>query len=203
MTFETDGSGFLPFLSENRLERAAGKKNPAARGRTIFSYVLLRLALRENFGICKPPEFVYGEHGKPFLRDYPDIFFSLSHADSSALCAVSKQPVGADIQDIRALKADISRKICTPRELELLNRTADRDRELCRLWCMKESVGKLTGNGFSEGFTEIETEQLLREKQLFICEEGGFFISGCTKTAETVSVKKITERDLQNKLLHF
>lgn len=199
-TFETDGTAFLPFLSENRLDRARAEKTSAARGRTIFSYALLRLAIAENFGITALPELAYEQRGKPFLRDYPDIFFNLSHASDAALCAVSEQPVGADIQDIRALKTDISRKICTPRELEQLSHAEDRNRELCRLWCMKESVGKLTGNGFAEGFTAIETEQLLREKKVFLYEESGFFISGCTKTAEKVNIKKLTEQELLSRL---
>lgn len=203
MTFETDGTDFLPFLSENRLERARAEKTPAVRGRTIFSYALLRLALAENYGITAPPEFTLEKHGKPFLRDYPNVFFNISHAGNTALCAVSKQPVGADIQDIRNLKANISRKICTPHELERLEQTNDKNRELCRLWCMKESVGKLTGNGFAEGFTAIETEQLLREKRLFLYEENSFFISSCTKTAEKVSVIKITEQELHDRLLHI
>lgn len=203
MTFETDGEDFLPFLSENRLERAWAAKTPAVRSRTIFSYALLRLALAENFRITAAPEFTFEQHGKPLLRDYPDIYFSLSHADNAVLCAVSKQPVGADIQDIRNLKADISRKICTPRELEQVNRAGDRNRELCRLWCMKESVGKLTGKGFAEGFTAIETEQFLRENRLFIYEENGFFISSCTKTTDETVLKKINEQNLKAALLHF
>lgn len=203
MTFETDGTDFLPFLSENRLERARAEKTPAARGRTIFSYALLRLALAESFGITQPPEFGFEQHGKPFLRDYPDIFFSLSHAVNMALCAVSEQPIGADIQDVRALKADISEKICTPLELERLNRAGERNREICRLWCMKESVGKLTGKGFAEGFKGIETERLLREKKLFLHEESEFFVSGCTKIAEQTVVKRLTESQLLERLLHI
>lgn len=203
MTFETDGGDFLPFLSENRLERVRAAKTPAVRGRTIFSYALLRLALAENFGITAAPDFTFEQHGKPLLRDYPNVYFSLSHANNAVLSAVSEQPVGADIQDIRVLKTDISHKICTPCELEQVNQAVDRNRELCRLWCMKESVGKFTGKGFSEGFTAIETEQLLHEKRLFLCEENGFFISACTKTAEKTVLKKVKERDLKAALLHF
>lgn len=199
--FETDGEAFLPFLSENRLERAAGEKNPAVRGRTIFSYALLRLALAEAFGIYAPPEFVYGKHGKPFLREYPNVFFNISHAAHAVLCAVSEQPVGADIQDIRLLKTDISRKICTPGELEQLGCAKDKNRELCRLWCIKESFGKLTGKGFSEGFTEIDTERLTLEKKLFFCEENGFFISGCTEAPERTEIQRVTEKELMQRLL--
>lgn len=196
LIYETDGAELLPFLSKGRLERAQAAKSSAVRSRTIFSYALLRLALRENFGIAEAPEFGYEPLGKPFLKDFPNIFFSISHAENAVLCAVAGNPVGADVQDIRTIKADISRRICTPAELERLNAADDKNREFCRLWCLKESFGKLTGKGFAEGFTQIETQKLLSEKKAFITEESGFFISACTKSPEAVKLRRISEQEL-------
>ena len=200
LIYETNGTRFLPFLSNSRLERAQAAKSPAVRSRTIFSYTLLRLALAENFGIDEAPKFGYEPLGKPFLKDFPNIFFSLSHAENAVLCAVSEQPVGADVQDIRTIKADISRRICTTSELERLNAADDKNRELCRLWCLKESFGKLTGKGFSEGFTQIETQELLNEKKAFLTEQNGFFISACTKLPEAAELRQISERELFDRL---
>lgn len=200
LIYETDGAGLLPFLSKGRLERAQAVKSSAVRSRTIFSYALLRLALMENFGMTEAPEFGYEPHGKPFLKDFPNIFFSMSHAENAVLCAVSEQPIGADVQDIRTLKADISGRICTPAELERLNAADDKDRGLCRLWCLKESFGKLTGKGFSEGFTQIDTQKLLNEQKAFLTERGGFFISACTSSPETAELRQVTEQELTSAL---
>lgn len=197
---ETDGTRFLPFLSEDRLERAQVAKSPAVRSRTIFSYALLRLALAENFGINEAPEFGYEPLGKPFLTAFPNARFSISHAENAVLCAVSEQPVGADIQDIRALKADVSHKICTPVELEKLSGTDDKNRDICRLWCLKESFGKLTGKGFSEGFTQIDTQKLLSEKKAFLAERYGFFISACTSSPEEAYLRQVSEQELISEL---
>jgi 4'-phosphopantetheinyl transferase len=46
--------------------------------------MLLRHALQENFGINKHIEFTDGDHGKPYLRDYPRIYFNISHNDTIA-----------------------------------------------------------------------------------------------------------------------
>lgn len=200
LIYKTDGTRFLPFLSNSRLERAQAAKSPAVRSRTIFSYALLRLALAEDFGIDEAPEFGYEPLGKPFLKDFPNIFFSLSHAENAVLCAVSEQPVGADVQDIRTIKADISHRICTPAELERLSAADDKNREICRLWCLKESFGKLTGKGFSEGFTQIETQDLLNEKKAFLTERSGFFISACTKLPEATELRQISEHELFDRL---
>ena len=40
-------------------------------------------------------------HGKPVLKDCTNLFFNISHSGDYAVCAVSKQPVGIDIERIR------------------------------------------------------------------------------------------------------
>ena len=34
------------------------------------------------------------ENGKPFLKDSPGVFFSISHTEGMAVCAVCSHPVG-------------------------------------------------------------------------------------------------------------
>ena len=163
----------IPFLSEQRRQAVSDIKNAVVRREKIYAYALLRLALRE-YGISEPPVFNYGEHGKPFIHN-SNIHFSISHAGGRTACVVSNYPIGLDIQDVRPLKADISGKICTPDELERVRNSSDPDFEICRLWCIKESVGKLSGKGFSEGFTGIESEKRIKDGLTFVQYENGFF----------------------------
>lgn len=50
----------------------------------------------------------YGENGKPFLLDYKEVHYNLSHSGDWILCAVSDQPVGIDIQQ----KSSMRRGLC-------------------------------------------------------------------------------------------
>lgn len=195
-----DGGALLPALSSSRRLRAERAGSEAVRREIIFSYVLLRLALLEEFGITAPPEFTFGEYGKPFLRDNPDIFFSLSHSSGAALCAAASFPIGVDLQKCREMRLGIEKRFCTPREIAQVRDSSARDRELSRLWCIKESRGKLTGKGFSEGFGMIECETLLQSGRARCLEREDFFLSVCAdRELELPKLRLVTQEELLEK----
>ncbi len=151
-----------PFLSDERYSYCAKMKNETAALRSAYGYMLLRLALKQKYGITEMPSFYCNEYGKPFLTEHPDIFFNISHSGKSVVCAVSEEPVGIDIQDIRHLSFNVGNKFLTDEELGMVTglEPADLDRELCRIWCIKESYGKMTGKASAKG------SALLRRKGL-------------------------------------
>lgn len=191
------GEALLGALSPSRRLRAERAGSEAVRREKIFSYVLLRLALLEEFGISDPPEFTLGEYGKPFLRDDPDVFFSLSHSSGAALCAAASFPIGVDLQKRRKMRTGIENRFCTAREIGRIRASSARDRELCRLWCVKESYGKLTGKGFSEGFDTVECEALLQSGRARWLEREDFFFSVCAeREIEMPKLRLVTEKEL-------
>ncbi len=195
-----DGEALLPALSSSRRLRAERAGSEAVRREIIFSYILLRFALLEEFGITDPPEFTFGEYGKPFLRDNPDVFFSLSHSSGAALCAAASFPIGVDLQKCREMRPGIEKRFCTPREIMRVRDSSARDRALSRLWCIKESRGKLTGKGFSEGFGTIECETLLQSGRAQCLEWGDFFLSVCAdRELELPKLRLVTQEELLEK----
>lgn len=180
-----DDGPFLSYLSEGRREYCLRLKNLRPRLESVFSYLLLRYSLIKDHGFDKVPEFVFNEYTKPFLKERPDIFFSMSHAHGAVICAVEKgSSIGADIQDVRKISLNAAKKFCTSGELEALSAMKDeslRIRELCRLWSMKESYSKKTGKGFSEGFGGIDCEKLVNTGEAAFAEYRGYFVSVCTE----------------------
>lgn len=192
-----NGDRLFSALSPSRRLRAERAGSEAVRREIIFSYALLRLTLAEEFGITDPPEFTFGEYGKPFLRDNPDVFFSMSHSSGAALCAAASFPIGVDLQNCRKMRARIEKRFCTPREIARVRDPSARDRELSRLWCIKESYGKLTGKGFAEGFDTVECEALLQSGRARCLERGDFFLSVCAdREPEPPELRIVTEAEL-------
>ncbi len=194
----------LQYMSQQRLEKINNIKNGKVREEKICSYALLRYTLFMEYGITEAPVFSYGEREKPYLKNFPHIFFSLSHAGGYSACAVSDVEIGIDLQDYRPMKDNISAKICTRKEIyEVYGGDSPSPSETtCRLWCMKESYGKLTGKGFAEGFDSIETGNLREKNVLKVLdiELNGkdFFLSACAyEPLSGIETEFTTEKDIR------
>lgn len=185
----------VPHLSEQRRALCENIKNENSRMQSAYAYVLLRLALKRGYGITEPPEFTFGERGKPFLKDRSDVFFNMSHCKNAVICAVSDSPVGVDIQDIRPLKISAAKKFCTESELLEAEKLSDEEqtRFLCRLWSIKESVSKMTGVGFAQGYCGFSAEEMTDSGTAAITEHNGNIISICGgSTIEIIEIDKET-----------
>lgn len=88
-------------------------------------------------------------NGKPVLAACPDIHFNLSHSGTLAVCAVSDQPVGADVEVLQSGDSHVAAFCFQPAELEWMNRFEDPAYPFTRLWTRKESYLKLLGTGLS------------------------------------------------------
>lgn len=125
---------------------------------SLAAYLLLQEALEKDYGITEPPEFAFGPHGKPFLRDYPHIHFNLSHCPGAALCVVSDAPVGCDIERVQdVLDPDLCRHCCSPQEQEAILRASNPPLAFYALWTRKEAFLKYTGEGLTDHLPALLT----------------------------------------------
>ncbi len=92
---------------------------------------------------CSDRDIVITPQGKPTVEG---CFFSISHTDGVAVCAVSDQEVGIDIERPRNMSDAVIKRAFTPREIEMAG--DDKDRFIL-LWTVKESVMKWFGLGLS------------------------------------------------------
>ena len=90
----------------HRREKIDAMKFAKGKQQCLGAWLLLMRGLKET-GICeKDISLSYGPVGKPFLKDYPEVFFNLSHSGNRVFCAISDREVGCDVEQIR--KADLS-----------------------------------------------------------------------------------------------
>lgn len=148
--------------------RAAALKFTHQQGRRecAAGYVELLRALRLRFGIDGMPAFAYNEHGKPFLEDWPDIHFSISHCKAAVGCLVSRHPCGLDIERIRRAKPELVRYTMSPEEAETIFAAPCPDIAFTRLWTQKEAVLKLEGTGIDGNLHRVLDPDRLRRISL-------------------------------------
>lgn len=150
----------LPREGSNPLsadEMARADRFVRAEDRTRF--ILARAALRHLLGqaVSAPPEklaFSVGPYGKPFLADWPDVQFNVSHSGSLALIGISaERPIGVDIELMRENidELALARHFFCEQERRFLA-TLEGEAQLTafyEIWTCKEAVLKAFGVGIS------------------------------------------------------
>ena len=141
---------FLPELPPERQKSVEICRFDADKARKTGAGWLLQHALLQA-GVPKNAQiFAKNDLGKPFLTTIEDIHFSLSHSGNWAVCAVSHDPVGVDVEQPRCT-IEIARRFFQPQELEGLDQLPEpqcRD-QLNRLWTAKEAFVKALGGGLT------------------------------------------------------
>ena len=142
-------------ISEQRREQALKFKHEQGQRLCVLAYLLLKQALREGYGITENPVFEYNEHGKPSIVGHPEIFFNLSHCKEAAICVVSDQPVGVDVEGIREYKESLVNYTMNDEEIAQIKTAENPAAAFIRLWTMKEATTKLIGTGISNDMKTV------------------------------------------------
>ena len=131
-------------ISENRKQKIIKHRQPEARKQSLGAGLLLHHILQSHG--MRSQEVQIGKYGKPEVEG---INFTLSHSKEMAVCAVSESPVGCDIEKITTAPEKVADRFFRESEIRHLKETPveERDKEFFRLWTMKESYIKMTGEG--------------------------------------------------------
>ena len=89
------------------------------------------------------------EYGKSEFENLPDIHFSISHSGNYAVCAISDNRLGCDIEKIGRVDMKIANRFFTKAECERMKSLNfdEQKFELAKIWTIKESYGKALGRG--------------------------------------------------------
>ena len=92
---------YLPISEKNDGNRTGQKHRTEHKAGTE----LLAVGLRELYGMeLNRAGLSYGQHGKPYLRNHPEIHFNISHCEGLAVCVFSDTETGVDVERIREVK---------------------------------------------------------------------------------------------------
>ena len=154
-TGNLDLAAALAEVSPQRREQALKFRHENGRRLSVAVYLLLKKGLQEEYGITANPVFGYSEEGKPFIIDHPDIHFSFSHSGDVALCAISGQPVGADVEVPRKISPSLVSYTMNDDEQAQINASPDPMMQFLFFWTRKEALLKLTGEGIRNNMKEV------------------------------------------------
>lgn len=173
----------LPALPLWRREQALKFRFHLGRVLCAQSFLLLKVGLERDFNISDSVTFNYLEHGKPVLREYPNIHFNLSHCNKGIICVISNEgPVGCDIEVIeREISDALLEKCCCREEIKEIKNALAPGCEFIKLWTKKEAVLKYTGEGINDQLPELLLQDRFSglDMETVVCEEEGFIYTIC------------------------
>ena len=123
------------YIDEERKEKAAKYNFEKDRLLSLgASYLIKRFT--------SPSKLLYTKNGKPFKEGE---YFSISHSGGYVVFASASSPIGVDIELIRPYSSLLEKAVCSEKERKGMRN----DEDFFRLWCLKESLIKATGEGLS------------------------------------------------------
>lgn len=150
---------YLQYLSTDEVSRANRFVFPHHRERFIIYHAALRIILSKYLKI--PPQnlkFSTSSHGKPYLPDYLNLTFNMTHSENLALVAVGNTyELGIDTEFMRARDyIGIMGQVFSKEEQEkvIINKCLE-PLSFYTLWAQKESLMKATGLGFAYPIAEV------------------------------------------------
>ncbi|WP_078849878.1 4'-phosphopantetheinyl transferase family protein [Streptomyces sp. NRRL F-5126] len=150
-----------PMLGSRDWQRLRGLPDPESRSRFAVSRLLMRCTA--GAALQAPPgsiDLAYKPGGRPYLRGCDQIDVSLSHTGELIVVGLNRRGrigVDTELASRRIRYASVERQLCTPDERALLGGLpeAERERELLRVWTLKEAYTKALGQGMRMGFNQF------------------------------------------------
>lgn len=106
----------------------------------------LFMKLLQDTGKNRDIQFVFGENGKPYIKDN-EFFFNISHSENMVAAAISKCEVGIDVEIISERNLKIADRFFNASEIDFIKNSENNFSDFTKLWTRKEAFLKATGKG--------------------------------------------------------
>ena len=168
----------LRFVSDERKAAVNRVRFDDSKLLTLYSALLARYAICELTRLDNDLlTFSKSEHGKPFLSDYENIDFNISHTKGMILCSVTDTgKVGVDVERIRPLKYNIMKRCFHTDEISFVESNND-DKHFFEIWTKKEAYTKYLGTGLAFDITKVNMLSKEHDDKLFCFEDNGYVFS--------------------------
>jgi 4'-phosphopantetheinyl transferase len=156
-------SKWLTYVTSERREQLIRFRFREDFLRSLVGEAMVRTIISEKVGIA--PEILKiarTEQSKPFLQDYPDVHFNISHSGDWVVCAISDDAVGIDIEEIKLdiIKPALIKKVLNEKEQKYFQTLSDEEKNIAfyRFWTLKEAYTKCIGRGLGIELNSINID---------------------------------------------
>lgn len=162
-----DFSRLLQFVGEDKKYRIQRFWNWMDAHRVLYADLLIRhLIIVKTGNFNENISFETNAFSKPFVNTEKDFFFNLSHSGNWVVCAIAKQPVGIDIEQIKPVGPEVMLDVLSPQEYDEIIQLEESQKlsSFFSIWTIKETYLKAVGKGLESHMNVIHTKKLKNGK---------------------------------------
>lgn len=168
---------FFRYISPEQCEKISKMKNDGDKKRSLFAHLLINKAVSEYLSVPFSEIIVKKDiKGKPYVADYDNYYFSVSHSGDAVLFSGGYKQVGVDIELVRERKIQATKRFFTDNELSLINS----DEDFFTVWTKKEAYSKLIGTGLASKFSSFDVTDGSTEFEYYSGKYGEYIFSICS-----------------------
>lgn len=146
----------IQFVANERYDKIKSFRFDIDKKLSLYSSLLVRMgAIKLLNCLNSDLHFDKSITGKPFLKNYTDFHFSLSHTRNAIICAFSDMCIGVDVEKINDIFFDVVNICFDKEEIRMLEGS---DKKLFyQIWTRKEAYAKWNGLGLLQDIKAIHT----------------------------------------------
>lgn len=206
---------FIDLERKFKIDKLINKKDKI---RTLIGEILIRTIIIEELNISnKYIKFEKNRYGKPYLKEYPQFNFNISHSEDFVVCGIDDKNIGIDIEAVKYIEyQEIAKSFFSKNEFDYIikNNPDIQLNKFYEIWTLKESYIKCCGQGLSiplssfsidigqDANIELIDDNKYKFKKFEI--ELGYKMALCSLNNEIPNnVLRIDQNNLINKYLRF
>ena len=124
----------------------------------ITSEKFIKRIANNQLGIAREKLIINkNKYGKPFLVNFPNVHYNISHTKGMIVCAISDSCVGIDVEKIKPFNKRIVERFFSINEREYIFASKEnKDGRFAEIWTKKESYAKWLGKGMAIPFESFD-----------------------------------------------
>lgn len=167
---------------------------------SLYSEVLVRLLANKILKIKNSNIIISkNQYGKPYIKEYPDFQFNISHTYNAIVVAVSDDSVGIDIEKIKSTTFKVAYRYFTATEQNYINEFADKkEKRFYEIWTKKEAYIKCIGKGLAQPLKSFDVCDKEVSRKIKTFEKDNYLISVCSEASDwKYEITELTEKQVE------
>ena len=171
---------YAEFLTSDKKARIQNFRFNADKKLSLFSDLFVRYITCKELGLGNSDlSFTKNSFGKPYLADFPNFQYNISHTKNAILIGVSEKPIGVDIEKIKNSDLKIAERFFCKKELEHIISSDGYDQAFYEIWTKKEAYIKWIGKGLSLPLNSFDITSPEINRMLNIFKVNDYILAVC------------------------